>query len=39
MGHVACIGDGRGACRKCVGKPKRNGHVKDINVNGRIILK
>jgi hypothetical protein len=39
-GHVARMGDGRGACRILVGRPEREGdHLEDPGVDGRIILK
>jgi hypothetical protein len=38
-GHVARIGEGRGAYRILVGRPERRNHLEDPGVNGRIILK
>jgi hypothetical protein len=38
-GHVACMGDMRGAYRVLVGKPEGNNHLKTPGVDGGIILK
>jgi hypothetical protein len=38
-GHVARIGEGRGAYRILVGKPEGRNHLEDPGVDGRIILK
>ena len=33
------MGDRRGAYRVLVGKPREGDHLKDLDVDGRIILK
>jgi hypothetical protein len=38
MGHVACMGEMRNACKILVGKPEGRDHSEDIVVDGRIIL-
>jgi hypothetical protein len=38
-GHVARMGEGRGACRILVRRPERRNHLEDPGVDGRIILK
>jgi hypothetical protein len=38
-GHVACIGEERGAYRILVGRPKEGDHLGDPGVDGRIILR
>jgi hypothetical protein len=38
-GHVARMGDRRGACRVWVGRPAGKNHLQDLGVVGRIILK
>jgi hypothetical protein len=38
-GHVARMGERRGACRVLVGKPDGRNHLEDRGVDGRIILK
>ena len=38
-GHVARMGERRGACRALVGKPEVRNHLEDRGVGGRIILK
>jgi hypothetical protein len=38
-GHVARMGERRGAYRALVGKPERRNHLEDPGVDGRIILK
>jgi hypothetical protein len=38
-GHVAHMGEERGACRILVGRPEGRNHVEDPDVDGRIILK
>jgi len=38
-GHVARIGERRGAYGVLVGKPDRQKHLEDLGVNGTIILK
>jgi hypothetical protein len=38
-GHVARIGEGRGAYRILVGDLREGDHLKDPSVEGRIILK
>jgi hypothetical protein len=38
-GHVASLGDRRDACRVLVGRLEGKGHLKDLGVNGRKILK
>jgi hypothetical protein len=37
-GHVARVGDRRGAYRVFFGKPMRKKHLEDLGVDGRIIL-
>jgi hypothetical protein len=39
VGHVARIGENRGAYRVLVGKPEGWNHLEDPGVDGRIILK
>jgi hypothetical protein len=39
VGHVACMGERRGAYRVLVGKPEERDDLKDLDVDGRIILK
>jgi hypothetical protein len=38
-GHIASMGEGRGAYRILVGTPKGRNHLEDPGVDGRIILK
>jgi hypothetical protein len=38
-GHVARMGERRGAYRVLVGKPEGRNHLKDPGVDGKIILK
>jgi hypothetical protein len=38
-GHVVPMGDGRGAHRVVVGKPKGKNRLEDLGVDGRIILR
>ena len=38
-GHVARMGEGRGAYRFFVGKPEGKSHLKDPAVGGSIVLK
>jgi hypothetical protein len=38
-GHVACMGEGRNVYRVLVGKPEGKKHLKDQDVDGRIISK
>jgi hypothetical protein len=38
-GHVACLGEGRGAYRIVVGRPEGRNHLQDPGIDGRIILK
>ena len=38
-GHVARMGERRRICRVLVGKPEGKNHLKDLGVDGRIILK
>ena len=38
-GHVASMGERRGACRALVGKPEGRNHSEDPGVHGRIISK
>jgi hypothetical protein len=38
-GHVARMGESRGAYRALVGKPEGGNHLEDPGVDGRIILK
>jgi hypothetical protein len=38
-GHVARMGEKRGACRILVGRPEGRHHLGDPGVDGRIILK
>jgi hypothetical protein len=37
-GHVACMGERRGAYRALVGKPEGD-HLEDSGIDGRIIIK
>jgi hypothetical protein len=37
-GHVACVGDRKGAYRVLMGKPEGKNHLGDPGVDGRIIL-
>jgi hypothetical protein len=39
VGHVAHMGDRRGAVRVLVGKPKERDHLEDLRVDGSITLK
>jgi len=39
VGYVARMGDRRGAYRILVGRPEGKGHLEDLGINGRIILK
>jgi len=39
VGHVACMGEGRGVYRVLVGRPKAKDHWEDLGIGGRIILK
>ena len=39
MGHVACVGESRGAYRVLVGKPEGKKPLGNTGVGGRIILK
>jgi hypothetical protein len=39
VGHIALTGERRGACRVLVGKLGERDHLKDLVVDGRIILK
>ena len=38
-GHVACIGDGRGAYKILVGTRKRRSRLEDLGEDRRIIVK
>jgi hypothetical protein len=38
-GHVACMGERRGAYRALVGKPERRSYLEDPDVDGSIMLK
>jgi len=38
-GHVACMGERRGASRVLVGKLEGKDHLEDPGVDGRIILR
>jgi hypothetical protein len=38
-GHVARMGDRKGAFRVLVGKPEGKNQLEDIGVDGRIILR
>jgi hypothetical protein len=38
-GHVAVIGDRRGACRAFVGDLMERDHLEDVGIDRRIILK
>ena len=38
-GHVARMGERRGAYMALVGKPKEGDHLEDPGIDGRIILK
>jgi hypothetical protein len=38
-GHVARIGEGRGAYRVLVGRPEGKNHWEDLGVGGRITLR
>jgi hypothetical protein len=37
-GHVARIGERRGACRVVVGKPEGKNHFQDLGIDEKIIL-
>ena len=37
--HVAYMGDRRGAYKILVGKPEGNYHLKDLDADGRVLLK
>jgi hypothetical protein len=37
-GHVACMGDRRGAYRVLVGDLRERDHLEDLGIDGRIIL-
>jgi hypothetical protein len=39
VGHVACEGVKRGACRILVARPEGSDHLGDRGIDGRIILK
>jgi hypothetical protein len=39
MGHVACMGERRGAYRVLVGKLEGKNHLEDPGADGRIILR
>jgi hypothetical protein len=39
VGHVACMGEGRGAYRSLVGRPEGRNHLEDPGIDGRMILK
>jgi hypothetical protein len=39
VGHVARVGENRGAYRVSVGKLMEGDHLEDLGVDGRIILK
>jgi hypothetical protein len=39
VGYVACMGDRGGAYRDLVGNLKERGHLEDLSMDGRIILK
>jgi hypothetical protein len=38
-GCAACSGNGRGAYKIVVGRPKRRSHLEDLDEDGRIIVK
>jgi hypothetical protein len=38
VGHVACVGERRGAYRVLVGHLRETDHLEDLVVDGRIIL-
>jgi hypothetical protein len=38
-GHVARMGEGRGAYRILMGRPEKRNHLEDPGLDGRIILK
>jgi len=38
-GYAACIGEGTGACTVWWGNLRERGDLKDIGINGRIMLK
>jgi hypothetical protein len=38
-GHVACMGEERGAYRIFVGRPEGRNHLEDPGIDGRILLK
>ena len=38
-GHVACMGERRGAYRVLVAKPEGKNHLEDLGVDGSVILK
>ena len=38
-GHVALLGEERGACRVLVGRPKEKGHLEDLDINEKETIK
>jgi hypothetical protein len=39
VSNVACVGEGRDACKVLVRKPEGRNHLKDLVENWRVILK
>jgi hypothetical protein len=39
VGHIACLGEVRSACKILIGNPEGRDHSKDIGIDWRIILK
>jgi hypothetical protein len=39
VGHVACMGEGRGVYRILVGRPKGKRPLEDLGIGGRITLR
>jgi hypothetical protein len=39
VGHAACIGERRGACRVLKGNLKERDHLEDLDLDGRVVIK